>query len=200
MTPEQRSDISNGIWMCPTHASLIDKEDCAYKTEDIKHWKTDAENKATRQLEQNHHTHPVNIESKYSKKDISILAEYSNVMSYNNIILIRNEFFGSIVKDAVTNPLYMILEMEENPRFKFQDYELENLRKTLNSQVKAFFHHFGQQSAGITGGYVYIDLNELDRTNPGNRSYWEGEIYKTQNLAAELCSTAMKLLEIKENN
>lgn len=200
MSPEQRSDISNAIWMCPTHGSLIDKEQTAYSVEEIKSWKIAAEGRATRELECSSATHPSQATSLYSSKDIATLASYSKVMSYHVIERIRGEPFGSFVKHDVTNPLYQILDMKDNPRYKFQDSFLEKLRQNLTSEVDAFFRHFGQQSAGLPSGYVYINVSDFSRNNPESRSYWEKQIYETQRLAQRLCSTAMQLLEIKEDN
>lgn len=200
MSPEQRSDISNAIWMCPTHGSLIDKEKTAYTVEEIKDWKVAAESRATRELEHGSATHPSQATSRYSSKDTAILASYSEVMPYHTIELIRGEPFGSFVKHDVTNPLYQILDMKGNPRYKFQDFALEGLRQTLTSDVEAFFRHFGQQSGGLPTGYQYISVSEFSRNDPESRSYWEGQIYETQRLAQRVCSSAMQLLEIKENN
>ncbi|WP_266157225.1 hypothetical protein [Dyella silvatica] len=200
ISPDQRSDISNAIWMCPTHGSLIDKEQAAYTVEEIKSWKIEAESRAARELERSSATHPSQATSPYSSKDIATLASYSGVMSYQVIELIRGERFGSFVRHDVTNPLYQILEMKGNPRYKFQNSALEKLRQNLASEVEAFFTHFGQQSAGLPSGYEYINVSEFSRNDPESRSYWEEQIYETQRLAQGLCSTAMRLLEIKENN
>ncbi len=200
MSPEQRSDISDAIWMCPTHGNLIDKEKTAYTVEEIKSWKTAAESRATRELEYGSATQTSQMTSRYSSKDTAILASYSEVMPYHTIELIRSEPFGSFVKHDVTNPLYQILDMKGNPRYKFQDPVLERLRQTLTSEVEAFFRHFSQQSGGLPTGYEYINVSEFSRNDPESRPYWEEQIYETQRLAHMLCSTAMQLLEIKENN
>jgi hypothetical protein len=200
LTPEQRSDISNGIWMCPTHGSLIDKEKTAYKADEIRAWKIAAESRATRELELSHSNGHPNTASRYSSKDTATLEKYSEVMSYTTIELIRNEQFGSFVRDSVTNPLYEIMGMHENPRFKFQDVNLEKLRQLLYSQVIDFFRHFGQQSAGGRGGYEFVDMGQLTRADPSSRGYWENYVSETQKLAEKLCATAMQLLVIKENN
>lgn len=186
--------------MCPTHGSLIDKEKTAYKADEIRAWKIAAESRATRELESSHSNGHPNTASRYSSKDTATLEKYSEVMSYRTIELIRNEQFGSFVKDLVTNPLYEILDMHENPRFKFQDANLEKLRQLLYSQVMDFFRHFGQQSAGGRGGYEFVNMGQLTRADPSSRSYWENYVSETQKLAEKLCATAMQLLVIKENN
>ncbi len=200
MTREERSDISNGIWMCPTHGNLIDKEDRGYTVEQIRGWKVEAENRAARNLELGQSASLNSTVSRYSEKDKKILSEYGNILSYETIRLIQNDPFEKFVKDEVIFPVVSVFDMEDNPRFKFQDPFLENLRQTLNSQAKALRWHFAQQSGPGTDGYAYIDLVEYERQNPGSWNCWEREIEKTQKLAAEFCSTAMQLLEIKENN
>lgn len=45
----ERSAISNGIWLCSTHAELIDKDEKAFPAETIRGWKKDAEARAHRE-------------------------------------------------------------------------------------------------------------------------------------------------------
>jgi hypothetical protein len=52
MTPEERVDAENGIWMCGTHASLIDRDDVRFTVEQIRNWKYDSEDRAMRMLGQ----------------------------------------------------------------------------------------------------------------------------------------------------
>jgi hypothetical protein len=46
LTPEQRSDISNGIWLCQTHAKLIDDDELTYTPAILRDWKEMAETMA----------------------------------------------------------------------------------------------------------------------------------------------------------
>ena len=43
MTPEQRSDISNAIWLCQTHAKLIDDDELSFPAAMLLEWKATAE-------------------------------------------------------------------------------------------------------------------------------------------------------------
>ncbi|WP_426420959.1 hypothetical protein [Bradyrhizobium genosp. A] len=45
MTPKQRSDITNGIWLCQTHAKLIDDDELTYNPA-LRDWKETAERMA----------------------------------------------------------------------------------------------------------------------------------------------------------
>lgn len=46
MSAQQRSDISNGIWLCQTHAKLIDDDELNYPLATLREWKEVAEHMA----------------------------------------------------------------------------------------------------------------------------------------------------------
>ena len=46
MTPEQRSSIENGIWLCQTCSKIIDSDEKKYTVEILKDWKSKAESRA----------------------------------------------------------------------------------------------------------------------------------------------------------
>ena len=50
MTSEERKDISNCIWMCQTHAHLIDTDETKYTVEILREWKKEAEKEASAAL------------------------------------------------------------------------------------------------------------------------------------------------------
>jgi len=50
LTPEQRKDASNGIWLCTQCAALIDKNENDYTVHLLREWKTHAETAARRGL------------------------------------------------------------------------------------------------------------------------------------------------------
>lgn len=50
MSPAERSDISNCIWMCQTHSRVIDTDVNTYTVERLQTWKKDAEEAAARAL------------------------------------------------------------------------------------------------------------------------------------------------------
>jgi hypothetical protein len=51
LTPEQRASVENGIWMCKTHARLIDVDETVYSADTLLKWKVDAENGVRERLE-----------------------------------------------------------------------------------------------------------------------------------------------------
>lgn len=50
MSPEERKSVENCIWMCQTHARLIDTDEETYPTELLRQWKKDAEKRAAQAL------------------------------------------------------------------------------------------------------------------------------------------------------
>lgn len=50
MTTEERRGHDNCIWMCQTHARLIDTDETQYTVEDLKAWKKEAEESASKAL------------------------------------------------------------------------------------------------------------------------------------------------------
>ena len=46
LTPEMRGDIANGIWLCQTHAKLIDDDELTYTAAVLRDWRDTAEHMA----------------------------------------------------------------------------------------------------------------------------------------------------------
>src|SRR5437879_977637 len=51
LTPEQRKDIENGIWLCQKCGKLVDNDEARYTVERLREWKRQAEERAIRELE-----------------------------------------------------------------------------------------------------------------------------------------------------
>ena len=54
LTPEQRKDISNGIWLCLPCARLVDHDDSQFAAEELRGWRSSAEVLAWATLEGAH--------------------------------------------------------------------------------------------------------------------------------------------------
>ena len=50
MTSEERKSFDNGIWMCRTHAALIDRDEKYFTVEMLRKWKEDAESETGKEL------------------------------------------------------------------------------------------------------------------------------------------------------
>lgn len=53
MTPEERTSIKNGIWMCRLHGKIIDSKDPEYTAERLREWKRNAELESYRRVIRN---------------------------------------------------------------------------------------------------------------------------------------------------
>lgn len=79
LTPEQRSSIDNGIWMCRSHGALIDSDHTIYSVEQLKNWKQLAETRQSLLLQM---THQVS-QNNYSDRDIGVLKAITDIFNYN---------------------------------------------------------------------------------------------------------------------
>ena len=52
LTPDGRSGEENGIWLCSTHAALIDRDVDRFPTHELHNWKSEIENRAMKMLGQ----------------------------------------------------------------------------------------------------------------------------------------------------
>jgi hypothetical protein len=50
MTPDERSDIQNGIWLCSTCSKLVDSDEAKYPPEVLRRWKAEHEETVSREL------------------------------------------------------------------------------------------------------------------------------------------------------
>lgn len=51
LTPDERKDIGNGIWLCQSCAKLVDNDEARYTKEVLVRWKLSAEQEALREVE-----------------------------------------------------------------------------------------------------------------------------------------------------
>lgn len=128
-----------------------------------------------------------------SEHDRKLLKEINEIFSYETINLIKNENFQKFVKEDVINPFYQLFYRSEDPLFKFTDHNLESLRIEVLNKGKKLIHHFGQQSAGLIGGYEYIDISEVRRREPEMVEYWMKYSSDTVDLAQDFCSSMLRL-------
>ncbi|MGF1911910.1 HNH endonuclease [Vibrio kasasachensis] len=129
-----------------------------------------------------------------SEHDRNLLIKINNIISYDTIQLLKNEWFGSFVRKEAIDPLHNLFYQAEDPLFKFTNPKLEAMKIDVLNKGQKFIRHFGQQSAGRIDGYDYIDLNEIKRRDPNaDIEYWKKYSEDTMDLAQDFC-TAMSLL------
>ena len=128
-----------------------------------------------------------------SEHDRRLLIEINEIFPYETVLLIKNEHFQKFVKSDVIDPFYKLFHRTEDPLFKFSNSKLEAQRLELVSKAQKFIQHFGQQSAGLVGGYDYIDINEIRRVNPDMVDYWLQYSYDTVSYAQDFCETMLQI-------
>lgn len=134
MTPEQRKNINNGIWLCETHADLIDGDEVFFTEEYLHKLKQKHESKI-------HFQHQgINIEKGlFTKVEIDNLGKFLNTtieLSKNNLILGRNGTGKSILCE-------LFASLKESNYLK----RWENSKNKGNSYVK--FKYFKTEEANF---------------------------------------------------
>jgi hypothetical protein len=81
MSPEQRADISNGIWLCQSCSKLIDADPIRYTVGCLKNWKKQAEAEALARIEsgrisQTQVTQLAETAAHYEKLDLEIVGDH----------------------------------------------------------------------------------------------------------------------------
>jgi hypothetical protein len=128
-----------------------------------------------------------------SEHDRKILKEINEIFSFETISIIRNEHFQKFVKEEVINPFNQLFYRSEDPLFKFTDPKLEAMRLDVLDKGRKLIQHFAQQSAGLNGGYEYIDISEVRRRHPEMVEYWVKYSSDTVDLAQIFCNSMLLL-------
>lgn len=101
LTPEQVTDISNGIWMCYTHGKLIDTDDVRYTPEMLHEWKRINENVA-------HVRQETGLDYKSARECIKLSS-----LVENGIDLPKTQNVNKLVGDAIHDSCLFIAWGEE---------------------------------------------------------------------------------------
>jgi hypothetical protein len=135
----------------------------------------------------------VNRHQNSSEHDRKLLIEINEIFPYETITLIKNEAFGKFVRQEVIEPFFSLAERSGDPLFKFTDTQLESLRAAIIGKGQIFMRHFAQQSAGLIGGYEYIDIAKIAMTHPQMVDHWEKYSMDTVELAHDFCASMLQL-------
>lgn len=186
LTSEERRSINNGIWCCEYHARLIDADHSTYSSAELKRWKEVAEaNQHERQK------HPQN--NVYSSQDIELLKELTDLFNFNYLQKLVSEPFREFVSNDVLEPLDQVQDMEENPYYSFNNFELEAFKLELFDAVSKFWELFRKHSAGNH----YINIPSIRSKHPEMLEHFYNIIDDTRLLALNVKKSAMPLLQIR---
>ncbi len=172
LTPDQRSHINNGIWLCSNCAKLIDSDMEKYSVSNLQAWKLDAEEESRKKLNKEHNFHinrPPHIEvdivfklssrlhKGYSDKNpIEIVDGIpSYVINYKSIIHWELEWkFGLIIFNNSTSPAFNLrIESIGNVHFSHIDSltKINNLPPLANIDLNVQFRD------SVEGDYTIAD-------------------------------------------
>jgi len=91
MTPEQRRDIENGIWLCDSCAKMIDSDENQYPVELLKMWKSMAEYEQFCVINQRDNISPMSAGE--SKKNIACRKAKEALDNLHNILQYAYEYW-----------------------------------------------------------------------------------------------------------
>ena len=129
MTPEERKDISNGIWMCNNHGKLIDTDETRFSITLIQRWKEIAEGIATLMLEKG-------CDYKTALTLIQGASLADNEVQINTVPTkgIENEIVGNAIHDSCV-PILWGIELSD----AVKDYVIEHVRNAFTHGKATFF-------------------------------------------------------------
>lgn len=182
LTPEQRRSNDNGIWLCRTHARLIDSDVDTYPVELLRSWKAQAEYEQYLIMNNINSINNINLnrnEYKTALKDLKksidelnsiylYLKEYfdKNLSMFGSFIEVNNKIserwilYGKDLSNAVT-VLDNCIDSLSN---KYSEYELD-MSEELQNKIKEYLDLtiFTYENDGMTGFYnnYYEKLFEM---------------------------------------
>lgn len=181
MTPEERADISNGIWLCRNCAALIDRDEDYYTVEMLHMWKNLAESEANNAIK----SHKV-VKTQVSNHDIEIIDTIVKYMEDPNTIYMVKEydFCNDFQRDNL-NQLFELISLFEKPSSTIQNNLLQTSVKDLLDKVYELRCTLALKGGPAPfGGGAYIIDNKSD------------QLYCNQ-LCDEIWASYEKLIQIK---
>ena len=197
MTPNERSDLSNGIWLCQSCSKLIDSDTKKYTVELLKSWKKDAEEAANARLNQKYDV--------LSGKEISGWMRYLNWSDpstneteyiYNDESIIYHDGFDSDNKIGLVEGINLI---RSNLSVEKSSVRLAGLSGTGKTRLaQALFDDTIGENALDKQKVIYGDIG--NNLSPEPITYLQRLIELKQNtiLIVDNCEASMhnKLTEI----
>lgn len=135
LTPEERKDINNGIWLCVNCSILIDKDPLLYTIQLLEEWKKKAEDEATELLLEPHkRENSLFTETNYQnlhKRMISFV--YDQLDRYEKE-LEKLELLNNNVQISNNESIYFLYQNLERISLYFAETREERLTIALNNK------------------------------------------------------------------
>ncbi|GMQ58360.1 NACHT domain-containing NTPase [Vallitalea sediminicola] len=159
MTSEERCSITNGIWLCCTCSTMIDKDPINYPVELLYRWKTDAEACATLLLEKKTKLKTISsmtskiqystVENYINRKIISI-DNYNDNYSENRVCYINKN--TTLIKTVEENNLIILLgEAGSGKSYQLQQlaYDLSDSKNNLYPALISLYNYIDKEIEDI---------------------------------------------------
>lgn len=197
MSSEQRKDISNGIWMCKTHANLIDKDFKEYTPEILRGWKANAERLSHENLKipgNSYHRPEARTLISLGFKVIFYaywLKIHGNNWSFEILGFLEGSHndirdFSSKFLLLNKNEKFIVIESEGDARTISKQPELlfEEKKYILNLTVDGAFNASDPDQIGI--GLAVDNSNDIFLDKNGNLAMMSGVDLAIQNISSVL--------------
>ncbi len=136
MTPEQRADISNGIWLCRNCAAMIDRDEAFFTKEILHLWKQLAEREANQAIVLGRTIEGIRKLSKSDREILDIIIEKMENSS-TMYMLKEHDFHGSFYRNSL-DPLFDLLFYFQKPTSIFSNIELQDVTNELYGKINTF--------------------------------------------------------------
>ena len=129
MTDKERKSTDNGIWMCQTHASLIDKDSQQFDQNKLKEWKLNAEQDALAELIDENYRLRKELETvliAIEGKDTYPLLDFIGCTDVNQM------YYQLVISNSKHRPLYdVIVRINDPEEVEESKFNGMNTLKTL---------------------------------------------------------------------
>lgn len=173
MTPEERSDISNGIWLCRNCAAMIDRDEECFTKEILYLWKELAEREANQAIQMG--KSPMGKE-RLSKNDCRIMEQIASTMEEpNTMYMLKEHDFQSDFQRIYLDPLFNLLDFLNKPTNIVQHYELKAVTDILIEKIGQFRWMIavkGGPSKYGNGSYIIDRKSDQNKCNNLCNDIW----------------------------
>lgn len=180
LTPDERKNIANGIWLCQSCSALIDRDASKYPVNLLNDWKEQAETEMQQKLEGNTNnekvpfievdliwTHGGRMHNGFSSKNLEMeqpIPAGTDLYAYWNL----RWDFSFVIHNNSEVPAYN-LQLVENDGFRFNRLEqlpkINNIQPFKSTEVQAnystYFHGKSQEVDKILKPWIPEELNGL---------------------------------------
>ncbi len=180
LTPDERTSITNGIWLCHTCSVLIDRDEDTYKEETLEKWKEDAEKEMQQKIEgiSNNTTTPFievdliwthggRMHNGFSSKNLEMeqpIPAGTDLYAHWNL----RWNFSFVIHNNSEVPAYN-LRLIENDKLRFNYLEklpkINNIQPFKSTEVQAnyarYFHGKSEEADEILKPWIPEELNGL---------------------------------------